>query len=748
MCNFFSWSFIVYIYFLLLRNKSFQDFRRSEEEDLPSNPRESLTPFYRFNPSRILDSNKTMDDDIDPLFLTPIGLIRKVVPPARFTRVTPTSTAATTTITKSDRLKQSPVKGLRRSINNVVSKIIDSNSSNVIVKVIDQSGRPRIEIKLNTDCSESNKDLLNIGSNLEMFVLKNNSGDDAFHLGYNTEIKILPNDTVVVKNVDEHWYSKYDIYNTSSDVTEEPMVNDGTFYQLVENKTDLSKKQVLDETTMTKIVTVTQKQTFDDAPLTATRIKPNIDVEREHNTKRSITVDNVTLTNFTNSTKDFSNFSSNKTNITIIRQPRANVGDNVLSHITDVYLTVLEDSINISNVTAAIEKKIIMPTNPVNNTEILTTIEVRNTDEFKKDEHINDTIGTNNTEVTNNTEMIYNSVLVKKINEFNYTEKLNKTHSTYNTQRANDWKLGNHINVAMTTTLRINNADGIKFTKTFNDTAAINNSENFNNEDLINKNQNISNNREVSNTNMLEYTDEIKSTKIVKFSNPTNNTEIVNNTEEVVHLVKELKVISSTESIEDTKEIISTIQGINITEPKYDPEEVHQSEIYYKDAQDNETVPLRKIINSTELNKSMTTNIFETEKYTPAQISELQVLSNNKTILFTEKLTTAAAIENSLFSRIITSSEVYSDSTRSEYGNTSIKLKNNETNMSTAAINNVNLEDSTVITDVKETNHLVLLDNDVINRDFTIMQSRKADYGEKVNKTETLSLNNSTPEIN
>ncbi|XP_063824628.1 uncharacterized protein LOC135074276 [Ostrinia nubilalis] len=107
-------------------------------------------------------------------------------------------------------VKYPPVKGLRRSVNAIeTNSIKDEESSGVILKIIDDSGRPRIEIKLGPNGSfegnklryhrssenETKSDVhdSNVTSHADEYDESNNK---------NTIIKILPNNTMVFEKVD------------------------------------------------------------------------------------------------------------------------------------------------------------------------------------------------------------------------------------------------------------------------------------------------------------------------------------------------------------------------------------------------------------------------------------------------------------------------------------------------------------------------------------------------------------------
>lgn len=98
-------------------------------------------------------------------------------------------------------------KVLRRSVNDFFNKVIGGNSSNVVMKIMDRYGQPRIEIKINTDYSSETKGSFKFGSDLEMIVQKDNARSERGDLGYNTEIKILPNDTVIIDSKNNYLLS-------------------------------------------------------------------------------------------------------------------------------------------------------------------------------------------------------------------------------------------------------------------------------------------------------------------------------------------------------------------------------------------------------------------------------------------------------------------------------------------------------------------------------------------------------------
>ncbi|XP_028163372.1 uncharacterized protein LOC114354948 [Ostrinia furnacalis] len=132
-------------------------------------------------------------------------------------------------------VKYPPVKGLRRSVNAIeTNSIKDEESSGVILKIIDDSGRPRIEIKLGPNGSfegnklryhrssenETKSDVhdSNVTSHADEYDESNNK---------NTIIKILPNNTMVFEKVD-HSLVSFNVVKEKPLGTEDYNVKNGS----------------------------------------------------------------------------------------------------------------------------------------------------------------------------------------------------------------------------------------------------------------------------------------------------------------------------------------------------------------------------------------------------------------------------------------------------------------------------------------------------------------------------------------
>lgn len=110
-----------------------------------------------------------------------------------------------------------PVKGHRRSID-TLQKRFDEKTGSVLLKIVDEHGKSRIEIKVNT---EDTKRFRNKNSSIDNnSALADDMPQDLLisldELPDRTEIRILPNASLVVSYVSEEFDSKLDISTEKS----------------------------------------------------------------------------------------------------------------------------------------------------------------------------------------------------------------------------------------------------------------------------------------------------------------------------------------------------------------------------------------------------------------------------------------------------------------------------------------------------------------------------------------------------
>lgn len=100
--------------------------------------------------------------------------------------------------------KRYPVKGLRRSIRTDKSPLAGVKSDHVVLKIMDQKGNPRIEIKLisvnRPDKMNSKNNELTSKTQFNMYVQENDSVSIKGDLPNNSIIQLLPNNTLTVNN--------------------------------------------------------------------------------------------------------------------------------------------------------------------------------------------------------------------------------------------------------------------------------------------------------------------------------------------------------------------------------------------------------------------------------------------------------------------------------------------------------------------------------------------------------------------